>query len=82
MLGWLRLALIFASRMNIETNLGLWARSGRMRLMTSRFSKPAAPKLRARNTSAIPPGRDAVEQLVLAEPGGEVHSGASGDWAG
>jgi hypothetical protein len=53
--GWFSCAASFASPRNISTNCGSSARWGRMRLMTSSFSKPIGPSVLARNTSAIPP---------------------------
>ena len=55
MFGWLRCTPILASWMNSDTKRGLPACSSLIRLMTSRFSNPATPNVRASNTSAMPP---------------------------
>ena len=48
-------AVSFASSMNIATKVLSAARCGRMRLMTSSFSKPWVERIFALKTSAIPP---------------------------
>ena len=53
--GWMSCAVSFASSMNIETKFLSAARFGRIRLMTTTFSKPWAALIFALKTSAIPP---------------------------
>jgi hypothetical protein len=83
MLRWWTRAAIFASSMNISAIAFCWARCGRIRLMTTIFSKPATPPRRARYTSAIPPApiRSSSSYLPYGRgkgPGVAVTSGKVG----
>src|SRR5881275_911940 len=55
MFAWASWTLIFASSMNIEMNSSSSAMFGRMRLMATSRSKPPAPNVFPRHTSAMPP---------------------------
>jgi hypothetical protein len=58
---------ILASLMNISTNSGCCASSGRMRLMTTPSRSRTTPWLLALEHLGHAALRDALEQLVLAE---------------
>ena len=66
-LGWMSCAVSFASSMNIETKVLSAARLGRMRLMTSSFSKPWPETILALKTSAIPPVARRCDQGIAPE---------------
>ena len=64
-------AAMRASSRNMSTNSALAANSGRMRLMTKSFSKPAMPRcLREEDLGHAARG-EPLEQGVLAEGGGD-----------
>ena len=55
MLAWLSWPAIFASSMSMVTNSSSIATCGKSSLIATMRSNPASPRVRARNTSAIPP---------------------------
>src|SRR5262245_12547638 len=65
MLGWVKHAESLASSRNMRTSVGLSARSGRIRLITSRFWKPIAPSRKPRNTSPMPPSASFRTRVYL-----------------
>src|SRR5204862_7058613 len=65
-----------ASAMNIATKGLARARCGRMRLMHTSFSNPAAPLSRARKISAMPPVARRATRLYLPNRTASVAAGA------
>ncbi len=55
MLGWVSWAASFASSMNMPTNSALSVMWARIRLIATVFWKPSTPRMRAFQTSAMPP---------------------------
>src|SRR6185436_2360776 len=82
MFGWFSCAVNAASPMNICTSSGRPCSAVCIVLMTMRFSKPCAPLIFARQTSAIPPAarREPISYLLNSVPGLQVEG--SGPLAG
>src|SRR5580658_3877547 len=72
MFGWARVTVVFASSTKRATNSSSHARSSRICLTTSFFSKPPAPRSVASTTRAIPPRASSRSRTYLPKTWGYI----------